>query len=180
MEVFPETVNLTELFHDVVNTAQPLMESNDNQLIIETPEDLGTMFTDVTKLRQILLNLLSNAAKFTQNGEVHVSFNREPRNDEDWIRFSVRDTGIGITDEQMTKLFKPFTQADASTTRKYGGTGLGLAITKSFAQMMGGDIIALSVPGKGSTFTVELPSTTAHLDPNAPTPTPTVAVNETN
>lgn len=171
MEVFPETVNLTELFHDVVNTAQPLMESNDNQLIIETPDDLGTMFTDVTKLRQILLNLLSNAAKFTQNGEVHVSFDRELRDDEDWIRFSVRDTGIGITDGQMVKLFKPFTQADASTTRKYGGTGLGLAITKSFAQMMGGDIIAISVPGQGSTFTVELPSTTAHLDPNAPTST---------
>ena len=95
--------------------------------------------------------MLSNAAKFTEAGEIHVNITRDIREDGEWVRFAVKDCGIGITNEQMAKLFKPFTQADASTTRKYGGTGLGLAITKSFAQMMGGDIVADSVPNKGST-----------------------------
>jgi signal transduction histidine kinase len=166
MEVFPETMNLNELFKDVVNTARPLMENNHNQLVIDAPHDLGEMYSDVTKVRQILLNLLSNAAKFTEHGEVRVSIVREQRIDQEWVRFTVQDTGIGITNEQMAKLFKPFTQADASTTRRYGGTGLGLAITKSFTEIMGGKITSSSVPGQGSIFCVELPVITQHHDPD--------------
>ncbi|OUD13092.1 ATP-binding response regulator [Thioflexithrix psekupsensis] len=166
MEVFPEKVDLNEVFEDVVNTARPLMESNHNKLIIDAPDDLGEMHSDVTKVRQILLNLLSNAAKFTEHGEVRVSIVREQRIEQEWVRFTVQDTGIGITSEQMAKLFKPFTQADASTTRRYGGTGLGLAITKSFAEIMGGKITSSSVPGQGSIFCVELPVITQHHDPD--------------
>jgi CheY-like chemotaxis protein len=116
------------------------------------------MQADRIKVRQCLLNLLSNASKFTEKGVITLAVNREAKNGSDWLVFRVSDTGIGMTPEQMAKLFRAFTQADDSTSRRYGGTGLGLALTKKFCQMMGGDVYVASEPGKGSTFTIELPS----------------------
>ena len=117
------------------------------------------MRSDLTKVRQALFNLLSNASKFTQRGTITLRAGRENSNGGEWISFSVCDTGIGMSPEQTSKLFQAFTQADASTTRKYGGTGLGLAISRKFCQMMGGDIAVESALGQGSTFEVRLPST---------------------
>lgn len=141
--------------------------------MVRRPESLPLMHTDVTKLRQALFNLLSNAAKFTERGtltlEVALQAGTSPLNEEGggWIRFTVSDTGIGMTPEQQAKLFKEFTQADPSTTRKYGGTGLGLAITKHFCEMLGGTIGVVSVPGQGSTFTIRLPIKSKDIsDPN--------------
>ena len=119
---------------------------------------MGSASTDITKLRQALLNLLSNASKFTKKGKITFSVVRESRPDKEWLTFSVRDRGIGMTEAQVGKLFQAFSQADASTTRKYGGTGLGLAISRKFCQMMGGDITVTSEPGKGSTFTILMPA----------------------
>jgi signal transduction histidine kinase len=146
------------LLQDVMSTIQPLIEKNGNTLALETGPDLGDMFSDVTRIRQVLLNLLSNASKFTSNGKVLLAVRRERVDGADWMVFSVRDSGIGMTAEQVAKLFQPFTQADSSTTRKYGGTGLGLAISRAFCSMMGGEIKVESVWGEGSTFTVRLPA----------------------
>jgi signal transduction histidine kinase len=149
----------------------PLIEKNANALQVTCPPDIGMMETDVTKLRQSLFNLLSNAAKFTKEGTIWLDVAREVAPDDegggDRLTFSVRDSGIGMTPEQIGRLFQPFTQADASTTRKYGGTGLGLTITQRFCRMMGGDIIVTSTPGEGSTFTIVLP---AEHPSDAPTP----------
>jgi signal transduction histidine kinase len=134
---------------------QPLMEKNANTLGVECPEELGTMHADQTKLRQTLFNLLSNAAKFTDHGTISLTVQRGP---DDWLTFAVSDTGIGMTEEQLSRLFEAFSQAEASTRSKYGGTGLGLAISRHFARMMGGDLTVESVYGQGSTFTVRLPS----------------------
>jgi signal transduction histidine kinase len=120
---------------------------------------MGAILTDPTKLLQILLNLISNACKFTEKGCVTLDVSRETISDKEWIVFKITDTGIGLTPEQMEKLFKEFVQADSSTTRKYGGTGLGLAISRLYARMMGGDIDVASEYAKGSTFTVRLPKT---------------------
>jgi CheY-like chemotaxis protein len=136
------------------------VEKNANRLEVRCPPDLGAMETDVTKLRQNLFNLLSNAAKFTKEGTIWLDVAREAAPEPggvDRLTFSVRDSGIGMTPEQIAKLFQPFTQADESTTRKYGGTGLGLTITQRFCRMMGGDVTVSSVPGEGSTFTLVLP-----------------------
>jgi len=156
LELSPETVNLTPLLEDVIGTARQLAEQNKNRLVIESPENLGTLTVDPMRLRQILLNLLSNACKFTKQGEVKLRVKRvvDGRN---WIEIAVADTGIGMTPEQQAKLFEEFTQADSSTARQYGGTGLGLAITRKLARMMGGDVTVASEPGKGSVFTVRLP-----------------------
>ena len=118
-------------------------------------DDIGSMQVDQTKVRQALFNLLSNAAKFTDHGTINLTAHREPG---DWIRFAVTDTGIGMTDEQLGRLFEAFSQAEASTRSRYGGTGLGLAISRHFCRLMGGDLTVTSVYGKGSTFTVRLPA----------------------
>jgi CheY-like chemotaxis protein len=148
---------------DVASTVQPLLDKNGNALHVEIPAGIGFIRADQVKVRQILFNLLSNASKFTDQGTITLSVARDGSTTGDGtgtagVRFRVSDTGIGITDEQMTRLFQPFMQAEASTTKKYGGTGLGLAITKHFAEMMGGNVTVESVEGKGTTFSVWLPS----------------------
>jgi signal transduction histidine kinase/CheY-like chemotaxis protein len=164
MDLYLEKIDVPKMIQDVVSTVTPLVEKNSNNLVVNAADDLGMMRSDLTKTRQVLFNLLSNASKFTEQGTITFTAKRENRSGIDWIVFSVTDSGIGMTDEQMSKLFKEFSQADASTTRKYGGTGLGLAISKKFCQMMGGDISVSSVEGKGSTFTVEIPATVIKAD----------------
>jgi signal transduction histidine kinase len=187
MTLYPETFEIATLINNIVVTAKPLVENNENLLEVDCEESLGTMYADQTKLRQVLFNLLSNAAKFTNQGKVTLTVTRKlndfglgsgshepevvgtdtqsrnpksklqnPKSSE-WVCFRVCDTGIGLSDEQQQRLFQPFTQGDASTTKKYGGTGLGLAITRHFCRMMGGDIVVESKAGQGSTFTVKLP-----------------------
>ncbi len=156
MELFIERLDIEMLLDDVMATVQPLAEKKANLIKIERPDVLGEMQTDMTKLRQMLLNLISNAAKFTEKGIIILEIKR----DEDWVNFCVTDNGIGMTEEQVQKLFKPFTQADSSTTRRYGGTGLGLSITQQFALMMGGRIQVESEFGQGSCFTISLPTQT--------------------
>ncbi|MGB7440906.1 MAG: ATP-binding protein [Coleofasciculaceae cyanobacterium] len=158
MSLYLETFNLTTIVKEAKATVEPLVHKKNNSLIVNCPKDIGTMHADITKVRQNLLNLLSNASKFTENGVIHLSVHRHLDNGKDWIIFRVSDTGIGMSKEQTSKLFQAFTQADASTTRKYGGTGLGLVITKRFCKMMGGDISVESGLGKGSTFTIHLPA----------------------
>jgi signal transduction histidine kinase len=151
-------VAVASTVRDVVSSVAPMLEKSGNALDTHIAEGTGTMHTDGAKVRQCLLQLLSNACKFTQRGTIWLTVTRETENGRDWLRFSVRDTGIGMTREQMAVVFQPFTQADASSTRKYGGTGLGLAITRSFCQLLGGDISVESALGRGSTFTLRLPA----------------------
>jgi signal transduction histidine kinase/CheY-like chemotaxis protein len=158
MEVHLETFDLGALVRDLRDVMRPLVESKNNELKIECPETIGTMQADRIKVRQCLLNLLSNASKFTEKGVVTLSAGRIRKNGSDWLIFQVKDTGIGMTPEQMAKLFRAFTQADDSTSRRYGGTGLGLALTRRFCEMMGGEVRVASEPGKGSTFRIELPA----------------------
>jgi signal transduction histidine kinase len=158
MEVYLERVELGPLLRDVVTIIGPLVEKNSNRLSVSVADDLGAIDADVTKLRQALLNLLSNACKFTQEGRVELEARRERRGDGEVVLISVADSGIGMSEEQLSRLFQPFVQADASTTRRFGGTGLGLAITRRFCQMMGGDVEVASVDGKGSRFTIVLPA----------------------
>jgi signal transduction histidine kinase len=157
LELSPQTVQLAPLIDEVVGTARQLAEQNQNRLVVEAPDDLGSLTVDPMRLRQILLNLLSNACKFTKQGDVTLRARRvaDGRN---FLELAVADTGIGMTAEQLGKLFQEFSQAEASTAKKYGGTGLGLAITRKLARMMGGDVTVESEPGKGSVFTVRLPS----------------------
>src|SRR6516164_1613731 len=156
LELNPESVNLAPLIDEVVGTARQLAQQNKNNLVVEAQEKLGVLTVDPMRLRQILLNLLSNACKFTSQGEVKLRV-RKVADGRNWVEFAVADTGIGMTAEQQAKLFEEFTQADSSTARRYGGTGLGLAITRKLARMMGGDVTVASEPGKGSVFTVRLP-----------------------
>ncbi len=159
MTLFLEDAPLPALLDEVASTIRPLVAKNNNTLVLEPAPDLGVLHADVTKVRQTLFNLLSNAAKFTHEGRVTLTVTRAPGPDgRDFIHFRVADTGIGMTKEQLGKLFQAFVQADASTTRKYGGTGLGLAISKKFCQLMGGDIIVESEPGKGTVFTASIPA----------------------
>jgi signal transduction histidine kinase len=157
----PESVNLASLIDEVVGTARQLAEQNKNRLVVEAQEKLGMLTVDPMRLRQILLNLLSNACKFTKQGEVALRV-RKVVDGRNGIEFAVADTGIGMTAEQQAKLFEEFTQADSSTAQRYGGTGLGLAITRKLARMMGGDVAVASEPGKGSVFTVRLPGGGGH------------------
>jgi CheY-like chemotaxis protein/anti-sigma regulatory factor (Ser/Thr protein kinase) len=143
---------------------QPLLEKNANTLQVRCAPEAGQLREDMTKVRQVLVNLLSNASKFTEKGNISLDVTRENDVTGTWVVFRVRDTGIGMTPEQMGKLFQAFTQADGSTQRKYGGTGLGLALSRKFCVMMGGDINAQSEPGKGSTFTMRLPGDVENLD----------------
>jgi signal transduction histidine kinase len=149
-------VNLSRLIDEVIGTAGQLAEKNKNRLIVEAQENLGTLTVDPMRLRQILLNLLSNACKFTKAGEVKLAA-RKVSNSNNFVEFAVSDTGIGMTPERQAKLFEEFSQADATTAQRFGGTGLGLAITRKLARMMGGDVTAASEAGKGSVFTVRLP-----------------------
>jgi signal transduction histidine kinase len=130
---------------------------NNNRLVIDYPASLGTIHADQTRFRQSLLNLASNANKFTEKGTITIAAHQGQENDRDWITIAVADTGIGMTADQMSKLFQEFSQASSATASKYGGTGLGLAISRRFCQMMGGDITVESAPGSGSTFTIRLP-----------------------
>ena len=157
LELNPQTVQLAPLIEEVIGTARQLAEQNKNRLILDAQENLGALTVDPLRLRQILLNLLSNACKFTKAGEVKLKARRLV-DGRDWIEVAVSDSGIGMTSEQQAKLFEEFTQADASTAQRFGGTGLGLAITRKLARLMGGDVTVTSEPGKGSVFTVRLPS----------------------
>jgi signal transduction histidine kinase len=156
LELNPQTVNLSPLIEEVIGTARQLAEQNQNRLVVEAPDDLGVLTVDPMRLRQILLNLLSNACKFTKQGDVALRARRLV-DGRDWIELAVADSGIGMTAAQQSKLFEEFTQADASTVQRFGGTGLGLAISRKLARMMGGDVTMTSEPGKGSVFTMRLP-----------------------
>ncbi|HEY9611041.1 response regulator [Allocoleopsis sp.] len=184
MELYLETLDISSMVQDVVTTIQPLVDKNANTLNLQFGNPLGSMHADLTKMRQSLFNLLSNACKFTNQGTITLAVSRGSRSlsekgdqepcltpslgDQDWISFQVTDTGIGMTSEQMSKLFEAFSQADASTTRQYGGTGLGLAITKKLCQMMGGDVTVSSEMGQGSTFSIVVPARV--LDPKVQPP----------
>jgi signal transduction histidine kinase len=157
LELNPQRVQLAPLIDEVIGTARQLAEQNKNRLMPEVQENLGNLTVDPMRLRQILLNLLSNACKFTKEGEIALR-GRRVSNGGDWIELSVSDTGIGMTRGQQAKLFEEFSQADATTAQRFGGTGLGLAITRKLARMMGGDVTVTSEPGKGSVFTVRLPA----------------------
>jgi signal transduction histidine kinase len=157
MELHLETFPLLPVIEDVAKTIEPMATKNGNRLVIECPADLGAIHADQTRFRQSLLNLASNANKFTENGTITIVAHQGQENGGDWITLAVTDTGIGMTSEQMGKLFQEFSQASSTTASKYGGTGLGLAISKRFCQMMGGDITVESEPGRGSTFTIRLP-----------------------
>ena len=156
LELNPEPVDLARLIDEVIGTAGQLAEKNQNRLIVEAQESLGALNADSMRLKQILLNLLSNACKFTKEGEVALRV-RKVADGRDWVELAVADTGIGLTAEQQAKLFQEFTQADSLTARRYGGT-LGLALSRKLARMMGGDVTVASEPGKGSVFTVRLPA----------------------
>ncbi|MGL5195849.1 MAG: ATP-binding protein, partial [Chroococcales cyanobacterium] len=163
-----ERFNMAALIAEVQSNTQLSILKNSNQLEVKCADELGTMTGDRSKVKQVLLNLLSNAAKFTHNGQITFSINRieavtpngdpDPNPDGAIFVFTVTDTGIGMTPEQIQKIFQPFVQADEKYTRKYGGTGLGLAIGQNFCHMMGGSITVESQPGVGSTFTCRLPS----------------------
>ena len=156
LELNPQTVQLTPLIGEVIGTARQLAEQNKNRLVVDAQENLGALTVDPMRLRQILLSLLSNACKFTKEGEVALRARRVV-DGRDWIELAVADTGISMSAEQQARLFQDFTQADSLTARRYGGTGLGLALSRKLARMMGGDVTVTSEPGKGSVFTVRLP-----------------------
>lgn len=168
MDLYLETFSVPKLIEEVVQTIQPLVNTNSNTLTVICPPNLGTMHADMTKTRQSLFNLLSNAAKFTKQGAISLEASRETMEDREWIWFRVADTGIGMTPEQLVKLFQTFSQADTSTTRKFGGSGLGLALTRRFCQLMGGDVTVNSVSGASSTFTIKLPAIVQDLDHSDP------------
>jgi PAS domain S-box-containing protein len=158
MEIYPEEFSVAEVVQDVAATVESLVEKKGNAMALDLGQDLGAAYTDVTKLRQCLINLLSNAAKFTEAGKITLTARRERHGEVEWLTFAVGDTGIGLSPEQQARLFQRFSQADASTTRRFGGTGLGLAITRAFAHMLGGEIGVESEEGVGTTFTVRLPA----------------------
>jgi CheY-like chemotaxis protein len=167
MELFLETFDVAALVHDLAAVIQPLAEKNGNRLDVTCAPSVGTMHADRTKLRQALLNLLSNACKFTERGTIALGVTREVGPPGDRLTFVVQDSGIGMTREQIARLFQAFTQADASTARRYGGTGLGLVVSRRICRLMGGDIAVTSEPGAGSTFTVRLPALVADLRSDA-------------
>jgi PAS domain S-box-containing protein len=165
MDLYLERFDVPNMIGEITTTIQPLILKNENRLEVDCPPETGVIHSDLTKVRQCLFNLLSNAAKFTNHGVITLMARRETVGGRDWLWFEVADTGIGITAEQQARLFEPFSQADASTTRKYGGTGLGLAITRRFCRLMGGDISVESAPGQGSRFTLRLPADAQPLTP---------------
>lgn len=158
MELHIDTFDIEHTVSDVVDTFYPIASKNNNSLVVKCPKNIGQMTSDNTKVRQALMNLLSNACKFTHDGEIELRVGRETVDDRDRIVFAVSDTGIGMTFDQQQKLFSDFTQADSATSATYGGTGLGLAISRRFCQLLGGDILVESVPKEGSVFTITLPA----------------------
>ncbi len=171
MEAFAEDFDVGALIDQVAGTAQPLMARNNNQFTIERGEQLGRAHQDITKLRQSLLNMLSNAAKFTHEGSITLHAERKSQASGEWLIFSVSDTGIGIPADKLEHVFEEFSQADSSTTRDYGGTGLGLPISRRFCQMLGGDLMVKSTPGEGSTFTMRVPVQLPGIDTETPADT---------
>ncbi|MBI3374583.1 MAG: GAF domain-containing protein [Betaproteobacteria bacterium] len=169
MDIHIESFAIAPLINDVVQTIGTMATKNGNEVVVDCAADIGTMNADQTRIRQALLNLASNANKFTEGGKVTIGARRAVEEGREWVTMAVTDTGIGLTPEQMGKLFQEFVQADASTTRKYGGTGLGLAISRRFCQMMGGDITVASELGRGSTFTIRLPAEAGVVQPAAAT-----------
>jgi signal transduction histidine kinase len=157
MELVLSSFALSPLISDVVKTIEPLAAKNSNKVAAHCDGDIGAIHADQMRLRQALLNLTSNANKFTERGSIRIDARHGQENGRDWITIAVADTGIGMTPEQMGKLFQEFSQASSTTASKYGGTGLGLAISRRFCQMMGGDITVESEPARGSTFTIRLP-----------------------
>jgi signal transduction histidine kinase/CheY-like chemotaxis protein len=170
MDVFAEEFDVGAMLGDVGATIEPLVARNGNTLEVHRAPDLGTMRSDKVKVRQVLFNLLSNAAKFTREGRITLAARRLAGEGGDRLEFAVSDTGIGMTPEQVARLFEPFSQADASTSRNYGGTGLGLALTRHFCRMLGGDVTVASEAGEGSTFTVTLPQAYPGLTGPVPEP----------
>ncbi len=171
LELFLETFDVRGTIAEVATTVAPLVEKNGNRLEVRCADDAGPMHSDLTRTKQVLLNLLSNACKFTQRGTIGLAAERERAADgSEWVVLRVSDSGIGMTPEQMAKLFEAFSQAEASTSRNYGGTGLGLAITRRFCRMMGGDVMVESAPGRGSTFTARLPAELGEARAQAPAP----------
>ncbi|UCC56874.1 MAG: response regulator, partial [Gammaproteobacteria bacterium] len=179
MEAFPEHIDLDSLIDEVSATAHPLMEKNNNKLSIERGKQLGSVWQDLTKLRQTLFNLLSNAAKFTHDGTVTLHVNRTEQSGVDWLTLAVSDTGIGIAEDKLEHVFEEFAQADGSTTRDYGGTGLGLAISQRFCQLLGGELSVYSELGEGSTFTIRIPAILPGTQPPRPSADTTPAITET-
>ena len=158
MEVFVETFEVEPVLRDTAATAERLVAKKGNRLVLQLDTNLGAMRSDLTKVRQVVLNLLSNAAKFTENGAITLRASRQAdENGDARLIFAVADTGIGMTPDQQAKLFQRFAQADASTTRRFGGTGLGLALSRAFADLLGGTVTVESDYGRGSTFTLALP-----------------------
>jgi signal transduction histidine kinase len=164
MELHLETFPLLPVIKDVAKTIEPMATKNGNRIVIDCPADLDTLHADQTRFRQSLLNLASNANKFTEKGIITIAAQQRHENGHDWLTLAVTDTGIGMTAEQMSKLFQEFSQASSATASKYGGTGLGLAISRRFCQMMGGDIMVESEHGRGSTFTIRLPRAVGALE----------------
>src|SRR2546425_4216720 len=162
MELHLESFSIEPLIDDVVKTVEPLVAKNANSVVVQGGAAIETMHADQMRVRQALLNLMSNANKFTDHGTITIDARPDGDGGRDWVTIAVTDTGIGMTAEQMGKLFQEFFQAESSTARKYGGTGLGLAISRRFCQMMGGDITVASEPSCGSTFTIRLPRTLGH------------------
>src|SRR5438445_4534999 len=178
MELFLESFDVAGLVRDIAAVIQPLAAKNANRLAVLCPDEVGTMRADLTKVRQARFNLLSNACKFTDRGTISLAVARAVMDGQDWIEFSVNDTGIGMTPEQLARLFEVFSQADAATTRKYGGTGLGLALSRRLCRMMGGEVTVASEAGRRSPFTILLPALVAEIveEPAAPAaPTDRVA-----
>lgn len=162
IELNVEDIDLASLADDVATTTRPMISKNNNKLIVDCPPALGFVRSDATKLRQIVLNLVSNAAKFTDNGHIYMHFRREKKSGGDWIEVQVRDTGIGMSKEELGRLFKNFSQASAATSGKFGGSGLGLAISQKLCGQMGGGITVVSEPGVGSSFTMRVPAYVEH------------------
>ncbi|HEV2689166.1 MAG TPA: CHASE3 domain-containing protein, partial [Bryobacteraceae bacterium] len=169
MSLYLQSFMVPALVQDVTGTIRPLVGQNRNQLAVDCADDAGAMHSDISKIRQVLFNLLTNALKFTSDGTVTLQVRRSQEHEQPWITFTVSDTGVGMTLQQMDRLFEAFTQAENSTSSKYGGTGLGLAISRQFCRMLGGDISVSSEPEKGSTFVVRLPANVA-MPPGEPEP----------
>jgi signal transduction histidine kinase len=175
MTLLLEEFEVPTLVDDVRSMVAPLIEKNGNVLVVECPPDAGVMRADLTKVRQTLFNLISNSAKFTERGTITLAVATEDRGSQPCITFAVSDTGIGMTEEQLGRIFEAFSQAETTTSQKYGGTGLGLAISREFCRMMGGDITVESTPAKGSTFTIALPREVAEAAAAADTSRQSVA-----
>ena len=158
MEIYVEPVRIDEFVAELAATMEPLVKNNGNSFVIEHDDAPAEVHADVMKLRQAALNLLANANKFTRDGEVTLKARGHRHAGRTWLDLMVTDTGIGMNEEQLERVFQPFTQADAATTRNYGGTGLGLTISKGFCELMGGTILVESSPGSGSTFTIRIPA----------------------